>query len=357
MSGHSERINFQWRPDQERAQHPGLRLRKELVTNAVIEPFLGSYDCFSATIAARYSPNLFLSGFGFSASHYGLPDVGYVSWTDIVGAAWRIRQILPDHKLLVDIDDGYVDIHTACLVVSQLESMGVAMVMLEDQARPRRCGHMEGKRILPLHDYIEKLNAVLERRNELCVLARTDASGEDIFRRLEAITATDADAVLVDGVDTVEILDRVVRSTDKPVLFNQLAGGRSPRLSISELRSLGVRMVQYSTPLLFAAQQAMTASLETLFENDGAFPNHPAAGTITLKQCNALLETNVHRPSKLAKPVETSQDPAIEAGKAARARMNQEVSIGFADKQADRCLLTASSSSALSQTDSCLPSA
>ena len=298
MSERTGSMDCRCSDDAEAAQHPGQRLRNELGSKAPIEPFLGTYDCLSATIAGCYSSNLFLSGFGFSASHYGLPDVGYVSWTDIVAAAWRIRQILPQHKLLVDIDDGFVDIHTACLVVAQLESMGVAMIMLEDQARPRRCGHMDGKQILPLADYIEKLTAVLERRNHLCVLARTDAAGEDIFRRLEAISLTDADAVLVDGVDSVETLQRVVRSTDKPVLFNQLAGGRSPRLSISELRGLGIRMVQYSTPLLFAAQQAMTESLDTLFASDGAFPAHPEAGVVTLKQCNALLETNVHQPSK-----------------------------------------------------------
>src|ERR1039458_586851 len=133
--------------------HPGLDLRKQLNEGAVVEPFLGVYDCLSASVAAPYSQNLFVSGYGMAASFYGLPDIGYIAWSDMVQTAWRIRQILPTHRLLVDIDDGYVDTHTACHVTLQLDRMGVAMVMLEDQARPRRCGHVDGKIILPLEAY------------------------------------------------------------------------------------------------------------------------------------------------------------------------------------------------------------
>jgi 2-methylisocitrate lyase-like PEP mutase family enzyme len=276
-------------PDRRGMKHPGLKLREELASEAIIEPFLGVYDCFSARVAGGYSSNLFLSGFGFSASFYGLPDVGYVAWTDMIAAAWRIRQILPLHKLLVDIDDGYTDVHTACHVAGQLDRMGVAMVMLEDQARPRRCGHAAGKRVLPLEDYLEKLNAVLSTRDQMCVLARTDASGEDIFRRIEAMSKTAADVLMVDGIDSVETMRQVVRSTDKPLLFNQIAGGKSPRFSLEELRELGVRAVQYSTPLLFSAQRAMGDALRELFERDGVLQYDPAKGGIGIAECNALL--------------------------------------------------------------------
>jgi len=277
--------------------HPGYRLRQELAEKTVIEPFLGIYDCFSASIAAPYSANLFLSGFGFSASYYGLPDIGFVSWADMVQVAWRIRQVLPGHTLLVDIDDGYVDVHTARYVVGQLEHMGVAMVMLEDQARPRRCGHADGKQILPLPEYLAKLNAVLECRGDMCVLARTDASGEDIFRRVEAMSMTKADVLLVDGIDSVETMVKVLGCTDKPLLFNQIAGGKSPRLSISELRALGVRLIQYSTPLLFAAQRAMEDAMKTLFADDGLLSYDPAGGSIGVAECSALLESNIRQCS------------------------------------------------------------
>jgi len=283
-------------------------LRDELASHAVIDPFLGIYDCLSASVAAPFSSNLFLSGFGFSAGFYGLPDVGYVAWTDMVAAAWRIRQILPHHKLLVDIDDGFVDTHTACHVVGQLERMGVAMVMLEDQARPRRCGHADGKHLLPLAAYIDKLNAVLDHRTDMCVLARTDASGDDIFRRVEAMSRTSADILMVDGIDSVASLERVIASTDKPLLFNQIAGGKSPRLSISQLRNMGVRAVQYSTPLLFAAQRAMSESLNTLFAEDGILPS--GAGVIGVRECTALLEINVEPSTRTSASAARPPQPA-----------------------------------------------
>ncbi len=292
-------------PHAHESTHPGDWLRRELAGHTEIAPFLGVYDCFSATIAAPYSPNLFLSGFGFSAGFYGLPDIGFIAWSDIVAAAWRIRQILPEHKLLVDIDDGYVDTHTATHVVRQMESMGVAMVMLEDQTRPRRCGHVAGKVLLPLATYIDKLNAVLDSCDSLCVLARTDSSGDEIFTRLDALSATDADVLLVDGIDSVETLQRVRAATDKPLLFNQIAGGKSPRLSMSELRSLGFNLIQYSTPLLFAAQQAMTDSLDLLLSNDGLLPfrGDPDRPAVGVPECVRLLERNIPSGAKRSRPL------------------------------------------------------
>lgn len=272
--------------------HPGTRLREAIRSGDLIAPFLGIYDAFSARIAAGYSTNLFYSGFGFAASHYGLPDIGYIAWSDIVQAAWRIRQILPEHTLLVDIDDGYVDTAVACHVTQQLERMGVAMVMLEDQARPRRCGHYDNKVLLPLEKYLEKLEAVLAQRTNLCVLARTDASGNEIFRRVDALSQTDADVILVDGVQSLETLREVRKMTDKPILFNQIAGGKSPRVSLNELREAGAELALYSTPCLFAAQAAMEQALQQLFLNDGRLPDISDGQAIGVAQCTAVLQKN-----------------------------------------------------------------
>jgi 2-methylisocitrate lyase-like PEP mutase family enzyme len=275
--------------------HPGAFLRHEIQSGHPVSPFVGIYDAFSATIAARHSPNLFYSGFGFAASHYGLPDIGYIAWTDIVQAAWRIRQILPDHKLLVDIDDGYVDTAVACHVTQQLEMMGAAMIMLEDQARPRRCGHYDGKVILPLEQYMEKLSRVLACRQHICVLARTDASGDEIYRRVAAFSQTDADALLVDGVRSIETLRAVRKITTKPILFNQIAGGKSPRASLSELREAGAALALYSTPCLFAAQTAMDDALTEIFARDGVLPDTSQGRAVGVQQCTSILQTNADR--------------------------------------------------------------
>jgi 2-methylisocitrate lyase-like PEP mutase family enzyme len=94
-------------------------------------PFIGVYDVFSATLAGRHFDSLFVSGFGFAASHYGLPDIGFITWTDIVDYVQRLRTVLPFHHLLVDIDDGYCDPEVACHVVSVLEAAGASGVVLE----------------------------------------------------------------------------------------------------------------------------------------------------------------------------------------------------------------------------------
>jgi 2-methylisocitrate lyase-like PEP mutase family enzyme len=275
--------------------HPGLELRRQIQSGENVAPFLGIFDAFSATIAAKHSPNLFYSGFGFAASHYGLPDIGYIAWTDIVQAAWRVRQILPNHKLLVDIDDGFVDCEVACHVTQQLEMMGVAMIMLEDQARPRRCGHYDGKVILPLEQYMEKLERVLDTRRNMCVLARTDSSGDEIFRRVEAISRTNADVILIDGVRSIETLREVRAMTTKPILFNQIAGGKSPRVTLSELREAGAELALYSTPCLFAAQTAMDNALAEILADDGRLPDTSNGSAVGVPQCTALLQKNMNR--------------------------------------------------------------
>jgi 2-methylisocitrate lyase-like PEP mutase family enzyme len=165
--------------------------------------------------------------------------------------------------------------------------------MLEDQARPRRCGHVDGKILLPLGEYLAKLNAVLDHRHSICVLARTDAAGTEMYRRVEAIQKTDADAILVDGIESLEALRHVRTLTDKPVAFNQMAGGKSPRLSAAELRAEGVAVHIYSTPMLLAAQAAMQAAMSEIIDADGRLPVTNDGVHLAAKDCIAVLQANV----------------------------------------------------------------
>ncbi|MEU2206633.1 isocitrate lyase/PEP mutase family protein [Streptomyces hygroscopicus] len=274
--------------------HPH-RLR-QAIDAAGTTPLIGVFDMFSASVAARHYDGMFVSGFGFAASHYGLPDIGFIAWPDIIAFVQRLRLSFPRQHLLVDIDDGYVDPETACHVVQSLEAIGASGVILEDQKRPRRCGHVDGKQVLPLEEYLEKLDMVLAARRELVVVARTDATEEDeILRRAKALAATDADVVLVDGVRSVERIRTVRRVIgDKPLLFNQIAGGTSPRLSLSELSDLGVDVAIYSTPCLFAAQTAIDQALSKLKEADGRLPR-TGPDTVGVAECLALLEKNISR--------------------------------------------------------------
>jgi 2-methylisocitrate lyase-like PEP mutase family enzyme len=275
----------------------GTTLRND-VQNARITPLLGVFDMFSASIAAQHFDGFFVSGFGFAASYYGLPDIGFIAWPDMVAFVQRLRGAFPTQHLLVDIDDGYVDPEVASHVVAQLERAGASGVILEDQQRPRRCGHVEGKQVLPLEQYLEKLDLVLRTRRDMVVVARTDATDEDeILRRAAALAATDADVLLVDGVRSVERIEQVRRVIgDKPLLFNQIAGGQSPRLSLPELEALDVDVAIYSTPCLFAAQQAIEQSLLQLKHDDGRLP----AGGVGVAGSLDLLERNISRHQLLA---------------------------------------------------------
>ncbi|GAA4617310.1 oxaloacetate decarboxylase [Actinoallomurus liliacearum] len=284
------------------AVSPGRRLRAAIAAEE-ITPLIGVFDMFSASVAARHYDGLFVSGFGFAASYYGLPDIGFIAWPDIVGFVQRLRLAFPRQHLLVDIDDGYGDPEVACHVVEHLEAIGASGVILEDQKRPRRCGHADGKQVLPLEEYLTKLEMVLDTRRDLVVVARTDATDEaDIMRRAQALAATDADVVLVDGVRTADQIARV-RSVvgDKPLLFNQIAGGKSPRLSLPELQALGVNVAIYSTPCLFAAQEAIDQALIGLKQRQGRLAD-PRPGAIGVAASTELLEDNISRHHPKAQP-------------------------------------------------------
>lgn len=268
----------------------GGNLRRQL-QGSDITTFIGVYDVFSASIAAKYYDGIFLSGFSFSASHYGLPDIGFVAWPDMVSFARRVKSALPNSHILVDIDDGYADAHVACHVVSLLEAAGCSGVIIEDQQRPRRCGHYEDKHLLPLEEYIHKLRRVLAVRREMIVVARTDANSPDeILQRAQAFEDAGADAILVDAIKDIDMIRLLRAKVNIPILFNQITGGKSATLSLREMKSVGISLAVYSTPCLFAAQAAIEAAMKSLKDNDGLLVNERNAD---IQTCTTLLNTNL----------------------------------------------------------------
>jgi len=270
----------------------GSRLRKTLTEREII-PFIGIYDTFSAAISARHFDGIFVSGFSFAASFYGMPDIGLISWSDIVALVQRIRTILPQQHVLVDIDDGYADIEVACHVVSLLESIGASGIILEDQKRPKRCGHLNNKQILSLDEFLPKLEKVIATKKDMVVVARTDANDpDDIMRRVEAFDNVGADWLLVDGVSNLDVVRAVRSRTKKPLVFNCIAGGKSPSLSLTDLKSQGISAVLYSTPCLFAAQASIQESIQRLKSSNGLLSAEISKG-VDLASCQALLEENL----------------------------------------------------------------
>jgi 2-methylisocitrate lyase-like PEP mutase family enzyme len=263
-------------------------LRRRLST-AEVFPFVGVYDAFSAAIASRHFEGLFVSGFSFSASFYGLPDIGLIGWPDIVAYVRRLRALLPRALLLVDLDDGYADVEVACHVTRLLEQAGAAGLVLEDQDRPKRCGHLGGKRILDLETHLERLRGVLAARRDLFVVARTDASDRaEVLRRVRAFAAEGADAVLVDGLSDLDFLREIAGSVPCPVVLNVVPGGKMQPVTMQDAARAGVRIMFQSTTCLFAAHSALEEAVLTLKES--AFAH--GGSTSTLALCHQLLLSN-----------------------------------------------------------------
>ncbi|MHB9105599.1 MAG: isocitrate lyase/PEP mutase family protein [Armatimonadota bacterium] len=269
----------------------GARLRREVGRETL--PFIGVYDVFSATVAARHFTGLFISGFGFAASYYGLPDIGFIAWSDMAAYVGRLRTVLPQCHLLVDIDDGYCDSEVACHVAALMEAQGASGVVLEDQLRPRKCGHYSGKQLMGLPEYLAKLERVLAARRELFVVARTDAcEPEEMLRRAAAFADAGADAVLVDAIPDLDMLRALKARVNRPIVCNQLAGGKSPAWSLTELGEAGVSLVIYSTPCLFAAQEAIEDTLVTLKEQGGRLLQG-ITSRVALHECTEVLNENL----------------------------------------------------------------
>lgn len=268
-------------------------LRQKLTTREII-PFIGVYDVFSASLAAQFYDGIFISGFSFAASYYGLPDIGFIAWSDMVAFVQRVRTVLPHHYILVDIDDGYTDTETACHVVSLLEAIGTSAIVIEDQKRPRRCGHFDGKQLMELEEFLPKLHCVLATRREMLVIARTDASEfDEIIRRVRGFATAGADVILVDAIADIGLVKTLKNEVNLPIAFNQIAGGKSPACHLQELKDAGVSLVIYSTPCLFAAQMAIEEAMRSLNKNDGLLPT--GKGQVDVQSCTAILKDNMTR--------------------------------------------------------------
>jgi 2-methylisocitrate lyase-like PEP mutase family enzyme len=256
--------------------------------------FIGAYDTFSASVIAKFVNTIFLSGYGFTASHYGLPDEGYIAWSDIVDYAARVRHVLPNSHILVDIDDGYGDSRNLLNAVRRLEQAGVSAVMLEDQKRPKKCGHLPGaKELVTLENYTERLLELLEKRKDIFVLARTDSTDLDEgIHRVKKFSECGADAIMVEGIRDINSIKTIRQEVgdDIYVGVNLIKGGKTGPVSLDDASKLGVDFIIYSTPCLFVAQEAIESSLSGFIHGKYLYPS--GESEFTLLENNALLKSN-----------------------------------------------------------------
>ena len=229
----------------------------------------GAHDALAARLIQRAGfGGFFIGGFGAVGARFGVPDIGLKSLGDISQA---VRDILAacDLPVLVDADDGYGDVKNVVHTVHAYEKMGVGALFLEDQRWPKRCGHLEGKAVVPVEEHAAKIRAAAQERMcpDTFLIARTDARAvtglDDAMRRAERYLQAGADCIFIEALRTVEELERVGKAFDLQVA-NPLAGGVSPILRPEEYFRLGFKILPYGIDLILRVTRAMQLALEDM---------------------------------------------------------------------------------------------
>ncbi len=233
----------------------------------------GVFDALSAKLAAHAGfEAVFVSGFAVSATHLGEPDFGLLTRTEIVAAARRVRRAAAC-AVIVDADTGYGGVVNVTRTVDDLLDAGAAGIFLEDQAWPKRCGHLRGKRVVSIAEQVGKIRAAVRARGdrEGLLVARTDARqalglGEAIERAL-AYRDAGADALFVEAPASVEELAEIGRRLPPPLVANMVEEGVTPELGADELADLGFQLIVHPVSALFAATHAIAGVYRRLRED------------------------------------------------------------------------------------------
>jgi methylisocitrate lyase len=273
-------------------------LRRRLAAGeSVLMP--GVWDALSARIvAAAGFSTAFVSGFAVSGSLLGLPDVGHIGQTEMADVARRASSVAPNLNLVVDADTGYGNAMNVARTVEIWEQSGAAGIFIEDQVWPKRCGHMSGKSVVPVEDWLSKLRAACERRTHLHVTARTDARGalglDEAIERGRMARDLGVDAVFVEAPESVAELETIAEAlTDVVLVANMVEKGRTPLLTPSELSERGFSMIVSPLSLLLSAARAMSEAASTLSVS-GTMREH-LDGLMSFDDFNAVVGLPEHR--------------------------------------------------------------
>jgi 2-methylisocitrate lyase-like PEP mutase family enzyme len=245
------------------------QLRKLLNSPDVIRS-LGAHDVFTARlIEAAGLETVFLGGFGTSASLLGLPDVGFITLTEMADAVRRMAMCV-SIPVVADGDTGHGDVHNVVRTVREFERAGAAGVLIEDQVTPKRCGHFAGKQIIATDEMVRKLKAALGARSDpdFVIVARTDARAvegiDGAIERAKRYAAAGADVCFIEAPQNRAELERIPREVRHPLLVNMLTGGVTPILTAAELGQLGYKVVVCPIETLLATGRAVQHVIQAL---------------------------------------------------------------------------------------------
>ncbi len=243
------------------------------------------YDAISARIIHEAGfEATFMSGFGVAAARYGVPDNGLIGYAEMVETLRLICAANPEIAVVADGDTGYGNAMNVRNTVAGYAAAGAAAIMIEDQVAPKRCGHMEGKNVVPLDEARLRIRAAVDARREsgldIVIVARTDARAphgfEDAMQRLRAFKAEGADLLFLEAPASEDELARFAAEIDAPAMANLVPGGKTPVLAPARLAELGFAFAIYHQAL-FGAIEAMKRAFAALAAGDaeGGAPTTP----------------------------------------------------------------------------------
>jgi methylisocitrate lyase len=243
----------------------GRRFRELLARGTVAMP--GVFSAITARLAERAGfDSLYLSGAGVTNSLTGMPDIGLLTLTEMSEQARYVCRAtrLP---VIADADTGYGDVHNVARAVKELELSGLAGIHLEDQAAPKRCGHLDGKQVVPAADMARKIRAADRARTDpdFYLIARTDARSvnglEDAIDRANRYVDAGADGIFPESLQSAAEFEEFARQVRAPLLANMTEFGKSPLLTVEALSAMGYAMVIFP----MTAFRVMMKSAEELY--------------------------------------------------------------------------------------------
>jgi len=240
---------------------------RELVEAPEILVLPGIHDALSARIAAEAGfTAVTCGGYAATASLLGAPDIAQLSMTEMADMYARLCDAIA-LPVLADADTGYGNAVNVARTVRSFERAGVAALFIEDQVAPKRCGHMDGKRVIPVVDMVAKLKAALDARTDadLVIMARTDARAieglEAAIERAQIYREAGADVIFVEAPLTIDEMSRICSEVPAPCMANNVEGGKTPTLSATALEDIGYALVAFPV----AATYAITQTLRRLY--------------------------------------------------------------------------------------------
>ena len=245
---------------------------KEMIETGQFVAAPGVFDMISTLVADRMGfPALYVTGYGVSASHLGLPDAGLMTYTEMSDRVRRIAEAATT-PVVADADTGYGGLLNVRHTVRGYEAAGVSAIQIEDQEFPKKCGHTLGRRVIPLEDMVGKIRVAADSRTseDLLIIARTDSRTsmglDEALRRAEAFQTAGADIIFVESPESEDEMRAINAAIDKPTLANMVSGGRTPILSNDRLAELGYAIAIHPALGFLAVGEALKAAYGELAE-------------------------------------------------------------------------------------------